>query len=170
MKCTNCGKNNAMYHYRFELNGETQEAHLCEDRARELQPEREFAARTQDMLGGLFPEGLFGGGLFDRRPARGLLDGFFGGDPFRGFFDGSFMSPFALLGMPRIEISIPEAGSRTAERPREAEQAGVDPELAKKRELNALREQMKAAAESEDYEKAAQLRDRLWALEKEQKE
>lgn len=167
MKCTNCGKNNAMYHYHFEMNGETQEAHLCEECANKLQPEREFASRTQEMFGDMFPGGLLGGSLFDRQPKRGLLDGFFGRDPFEGFFGGSLMSPFAMLGMPRIEITFPEAESRTAERTESRETGGVDPELARRRRLNALREQMRAAAQAEDYEKAAQLRDQLKALEKE---
>ena len=29
MKCTNCGKNNASYHYRYNINGTVTEAHLC---------------------------------------------------------------------------------------------------------------------------------------------
>lgn len=165
MKCTNCGKNNAMVHYCFELNGERQEAHLCPECAKKLQPEREFASRTQELFGDVFSDGFFGGGLFDRRPARGLLDGFFGRDPFEGFFGGSLFSPFAMLGMPKIEISFPEAGDRAPESAGTAQKAGVDPELARERERNALREQMKAAAEAEDYEKAAQLRDQLKKLE-----
>ena len=57
-----------------------------------------------------------------------------------------------------------------SERAGSGEASGVDPELARRRERNELREQMRAAAEAEDYEKAARLRDRLKALENGQKE
>lgn len=166
MKCTNCGKNNAMYHYRFEMNGEAQEAHLCADCAAKLRPEREFAVRTHELFGDMFSDSFFGGSLFDERPTRGLPGGFFGHGPLDGFPGGVFMSPFALLGMPRIEISFPQAPSGNAEQSVSAGRSGVDPELSKRREINALREQMRAAAEAEDYEQAAKLRDKLRDMEK----
>ena len=171
MKCTNCGKNNAVNHYRYEINGQVTEAHLCADCARELQPEREFAARSREMFGGMLDDGFFGRSLFDERPGRGLLGSFFGGDPFEDFF-GGFQSPFAMLGMPRIEITFPEAQtqSQAPEQGAPAEQGQQDPELAKKRRINELREQMRAAAEREDYESAAMLRDQLKKLEGEKSE
>ncbi len=171
MKCTNCGKNNAVYHYHFNLNGEEQEAHLCAECAGNLAPEREFAAKTREVFGDLFDGGLFGGDFFGRGSLGGnLLSGFFGEDPFESFFGSRTWSPFAMLGVPKIEISFPEAQrglspSGTAESGKETAQ--VDPELSKKRQLNALRAQMEAAAKNEEYEKAAQLRNRLRALEKE---
>lgn len=178
MKCTNCGKNNASCHVRFTINGETTEQHLCPECAAKLRPEREFAARAnglfeefagenRGLLDGFFggaprlaDDGFFGGGLFDRGP---FGDGLFGD----GFFGGSFLRP--LMGFfPAVMIPAVETGPRRqAEKP--AERAGdreVDPELSRQRELNALREQMRAAAESEDYEKAAELRDRLRKMEK----
>ena len=163
MKCTNCGKNNAVNHYRYEVNGKVTEAHLCADCARELQPEREFAAKSREMFGDMFSDGFFGGSLFDRRPMGGLLESFFGRDPFEGFFGGSF-SPFAMLGVPRIEISFPEV-ERPEGNGETGDNANVDQELSKRREINELRERMKSAAESEDYETAAKLRDELKKLE-----
>ncbi len=160
MKCTNCGKNNAVYHYHFNLNGETQEAHLCAECAGKLAPEREFAAKSREMFGDMFDgfdSDLFGGG--------NMLKSFFGGDPFGDLFGG--WSPFALLGAPRIEISFPETGrSRTRSADTEARTA-VDPELAKKRQVNELRAKLENAVKNEEYEQAAKLRDRLRALEKE---
>ena len=50
MKCTNCGKNNAVYHYCVQINGQTREAHLCPERAGKLQPEREFASESRSLL------------------------------------------------------------------------------------------------------------------------
>lgn len=166
MKCTNCGKNNAVYHYHFNLNGQEQEAHLCPACAGKLQPEREFAAKSREMFGDMFDDGFFGGFPDQRSFGGGLLNSFFGGDPFEGLFGGS-LSPFALLGAPRIEISFPETergetGTGKAEGGKRAE---VDPELAARRELNALRARMEEAVKNEEFEKAAQLRDRIRAME-----
>ena len=164
MKCTNCGNNNASYHYRTNLNGEVTEAHLCPECAAELQPEKEFAVRRQELFGDLFRDDFFGG--------KSLLDGFFNRDPLETFFGRSLFgrSPFAMLGAPMIEIRFPDAGKATPEperKPEGTEKPAIDPELSKKREMNALREQMRAAAEVEDYEKAAELRDQLRAMENE---
>jgi len=41
----------------------------------------------------------------------------------------------------------------------------IDTEMKKRRELNAMREQMRIAAENDDFEKAVELRDRLKELE-----
>ena len=43
--------------------------------------------------------------------------------------------------------------------------AEVDEEMKKRREINILREQMQQAVKSEDYEKAAVLRDKIRELE-----
>ncbi len=127
MKCTNCGNNNASYHYSFNLNGQRTEHHLCPECAARLQPDRAFAADARELMGDF-------GGFF---PTMGrLVPSFF---------------PVFVTGAP--------------ERTAEPERTSVDPELAAQREKNALREQMKAAAQAEDYEKAAQLRDQLKALE-----
>jgi protein arginine kinase activator len=41
-----------------------------------------------------------------------------------------------------------------------------DAELSRRRELNALREQLKIAVEAEEFEKAAELRDKIREFEK----
>ncbi len=156
MKCTNCGKNNASFHYEYNINGQRTEMHLCPECAAKLQPEREFANRTQSLFGDFFNDGFFGESL--------LNDSFFG----NGFFGNSmFLEPmvsfFPAMLMPvRVQrAAVPNAPQTGAET-----NAGVDPELSRQREVNALREQMKAAAEAEDYERAAKLRDELKKLEK----
>ncbi len=153
MKCTNCGKNNASFHYEYNINGQRTELHLCPECAAKLQPEREFANRTQSLFGDFFNDGFFGGSL--------LNDSIFGD----GFFgNGSFFEPmvsfFPAMLMPvRVQRVAPaQTGAETT--------VQADPELSRQREVNALREQMKAAAEAEDYERAAKLRDELKKLEK----
>ena len=41
----------------------------------------------------------------------------------------------------------------------------MDPEISRRRELNMLREEMRRAAENEEYEKAAEIRDRIRKME-----
>ena len=43
---------------------------------------------------------------------------------------------------------------------------GLDPELSKRREINALREELSTAVKEENFEKAIELRDKLRELEK----
>jgi protein arginine kinase activator len=146
MKCTNCGKNIATYHYRSSVNGQVTEQHLCQECAQRLRGEENVFSGFDSMFDNFF---------------SGFGD-FFGRSPFFGGFD-SFAMPTMV--MPRIQFVLQgaDASQKVAE-PETQEKA--DPELSKRRELNALREQMKAAAEAEDYEKAAQIRDKLRELEK----
>ena len=166
MKCTNCGKNNASYHYKYNINGNVTEAHLCPDCAAKLAPEKEFAARTNSMFRDFFNDSFFGDSFLD--------DGFFGNSMFGQSPMRSMFAPIMTFGipamlMPGMEIrythpgQVQETGSGEIGSDNNVK---VDPELSRKREINALRHQMKAAAKAEDYEKAAELRDKLRELEK----
>ena len=163
MKCTNCGKNNASYHYRYNINGTVTEAHLCPECAAKMAPNMQLASgggMLDSMMRNFFNDDFFGSGFF----GNSLL-----GD---GFFGRSMFSPMMTFGipamlMPGVEIRYPSQGQPQEAPAQEQNNSQVDPELSKRREINALREQMKAAAEAEDYEKAAQLRDQLHKLEQE---
>ena len=85
-------------------------------------------------------------------------------------------SPFGLPSAERF--ALPGAGENgpAAERPeasahpgveqeRDEEHGAADPEMSRRRRINALRHQMHAAADREDYETAARLRDELRQLE-----
>lgn len=149
MKCEKCNQNEASVYYRTSINGETSEQHLCADCAGELGLDKAFSWQSRDLF-----EEAFGG--------------FFGRDPFESFFGGSLLPSFArrtmapMLTLPRIEIRLaePETGTKA---PAETK---TDPELERRREINALREQMNTAVRAEDFEKAIELRDKLRELEK----
>ena len=146
MKCEKCNQNEASVYYRTSINGETNEQHLCAECAGELGLDRAFSWQSRDLF-----EEAFGG--------------FFGRDPFESFFGGSLLPGFArramapVLTLPRIEIRLPQP---KAETPAETE---ADPELQRRREVNALREQLNAAVKAEDFEKAIELRDKLREME-----
>lgn len=152
MKCDKCGNNEAVFFYSSDINGEKSRACLCADCAREA------GLTDADMGIGSFGE-LFGGMLGDFfAPERALLRSF-----------GSF-------GAPMRGIMAPSAVESAAERffgviaPREETESRVPADagedIRRRRELGALREQLNAAVQAEDYEKAIEFRDKLRSMEK----
>ena len=153
MICQMCGKGEASFHISSNINGCVTETHLCP----------ECAANSGYDLGQVCDLG--------------------------GVFDGIFPVPggiewFSHLSMPAIAVPVqrvdpayqfpaaPPAGvsesgycgdsvcgSNTAD----TYAAAIDDNMKKRRELNV---QMSAAIEQEDFEKAAELRDKIKELEK----
>lgn len=153
MKCEKCGKNEATFFYRSNINGKVTETHLC----------GECAAK----------EGYIDG--------FGNMDGIM--DDFMGDFAGMFapMPAFAgsLLGTGSIFDSafgggfgrmFPElcASAAAPEKPQKSEDGIVSAEekqqLNAQRQMNALREEMKQAVAAEKFERAAELRDQIKKL------
>ena len=148
MKCTKCGKNEVNFFYTSNINGNVTEHKLCTECAEEMGLMKNVFAESRQMMRGMF-DGFFG--------RRSLLDSFFGGfEPF-----GLGARDFLRLGE-RKDCGCGDGCSCTEEKEVKAE---VDPELAKRREINALRHRMKMAAEAEDFEKAAELRDKIRGME-----
>lgn len=154
MKCEKCGKNAASVHYRTNYNGKVTEKHLCAECAHEDGLDNEFFGK--DMFEDLFNDFFGGRSLF----GRSLFDGF-----------GLMPSMLRTLTLPRFDILFDgveteqktenKTEAKTEEKPVE-----VDPEISRKRELNALREQLKKAVGEENYEEAIVLRDKIRELEK----
>jgi protein arginine kinase activator len=160
MKCEKCDKE-ATFHYQSNINGEKTEAHLCEDCAKAEGLDNVFA-RPRAMMGSFFRE-PFGGMMdsFFREPFGMLTDSFFG----RGFF-----AP--VLGA-HAESTVAENRVAETEKATETEQVRSDnipedagDEIRRKRELLLLREQLWSAVKTEEFEKAAELRDKIRELEK----
>ena len=83
-----------------------------------------------------------------------------------GFFEDSFeriFSPFTLGA--RDFLGLGERKTEECSCTKCETKAEVDPEIAKRREINILRHQMKMAANAEDFEKAAEIRDKIRGLE-----
>ena len=149
MKCGKCGNNEATFHYKSMINGNVTELHLCPECA----AGEEFAGLF-DMRSG---EEIFGRSFM--YPFAHAMNAF--ANP------GSFLnSGFGAPTMPsvpyRTERTVPEAVPEASE---DKIPKGVDPELAKRRELHAMKFELKKAVEAEEYEKAAELRDRIRGLE-----
>lgn len=137
MKCEHCGRSDATFHYRSNVNGTVQQAHLCESCARELGYETEM---TMDF-----------GGFSD-------LFSMVSGD----FFAPRFLTPtrFTPAAQRTLQV-LPREEEHEKPLLNEEEQRA----FRRRREENALRVALDEALDAEDYEKAATLRDELRRLE-----
>jgi len=159
MKCEHCGKNEVTLIYRSNMNGTVTEKHLCSECAEALGVTAQLAKHRQRMMSG-----------FDSFFGRSLFDDFFSPMPslmsrMNRLLENPFDDIFA-------EMPALQTGEVRQEEPKKQEEL-VDQEtqsaFARTRELNALRVEMKQAAEEEEFERAAQLRDQIRRLEAEQK-
>ncbi len=161
MKCENCGKEEVNFHYTSNINGNITEKHLCAECAVRLGFDKKL---------GLSVNGGFGGELPDKSE-KSFEEAFaelFGFMPNRRMFRGYGMVIPTFI-IPSVSVLVPGGGSETAAGAKGEERAevkpAVDDEMKRRREINILRERMRAAAEAEEYEKAAELRDAIKKLE-----
>lgn len=142
MKCDRCGKNDATFYYKSNINGRVTETHLCQDCARQMGYAEPMASR----MGGWFDDDWFA------RPFS-LFEPLFGGLGSRMLTE--FPQPVNVLEQAQTADEKADDGLLPKE-----EAAG----LALERKRNALRTQLHNAVEEERYEDAAKLRDELKAL------
>ena len=167
MNCEKCKKNHATYHLTANENGVMREAHLCEECARQAGVNLKFNFSISDILGS----------LLDVKPASPA--------------SSSAASKAAQLRCPECGITYAEFKSKArlgcandyevfrTELIRLLEKihgstthAGKTPQTAdtqirKENELIRLKRDLESVVKSEDFEKAAQIRDRIRTLETE---
>lgn len=143
MRCEHCGRNEATFHYQSTVNGYTEEAHLCPECAARL------GYDTGNGIGDWLDEPF--GSVFS------LLPSMFGG--FGDFFGGAQLTPAARRTL-QLEPMPDQPVYETESLLSEAEGAALRRECAH----NALEVQLREAIETEDFERAAQLRDELKKL------
>lgn len=138
MRCDRCGKNEATFYYKSNINGKVTQVHLCPQCAEELGYTDSF--RSAGMTGGLF-------GDFFSRPF-GMLEPFFSGL-------GSACSPSSL----NRWMCWGRRGR--AHRPRRTPATccpGTSQDaLTRQRKRNALQTQLNLAVQEERFEEAAKL-------------
>ncbi len=147
MKCENCGKNEVAFVYQSNVNGHVTEKHLCAGCAAKLGYTQRFAAQSQ-RIDDLFNSSFFGGSLLNSFRTGAL-------SPMAGLFD-DFFADMPALGTPAGQ----EPKSDALVEPEEQSRFG------QQREKNALQRELQEAVECENYERAAELRDQIRALEK----
>jgi len=162
MKCEKCNEQEATFYYSSNINGEKTQRHLCADCAREEGFGGALDYRPMHMMNSMFDD---------------MFDGFFG-----DFFapSGRMLSAFDSFGsplraimaptLPRINIVVGDPESEKEHAPlSEAEQkipADAGEEVKSRREIAALKHQLREAVRAENFEKAIELRDKLKKLEK----
>lgn len=156
MKCEKCGKE-ANFHYQSNVNGEKTEYHLCSDCAQ---------AEGFGNVMNFSPRSMFDSFWSD--PFERSLTGGFFGSPF-GMMNrlmGSVMAP--VLTLPSISVVVGDPQTSTAAEGEKTDNIPEDAgeEIRAKRELASLKHQLKAAVKAEEFEKAAELRDKIKEIEK----
>ena len=161
MKCENCGKNEVTFVYQSNINGQVTEKHLCSECAEKLGYTQKIAAHSQRMMQNFFGNSIFGNSFFDDffSPVPSLM-GRMLEDPFDDFFTD----------MPAL--SAAPAQQEQANQKQADDLVGKEEQsrFAYMRQLNALKMEMKKAVHQENFERAAELRDQIHALEAEHKE
>lgn len=150
MKCQNCGQHEATFHYRANINGEMMEQHLCPECAANMEGSVFAQAGEQSMFQSM------AGSLFGE-------NGFFGEMP--GALMGDFWAAPAW-GMPRVadQSTVHAQQAPSVDRgPEIPVDAGED--VKKRRKINALHKEKENAIKTENFERAAELRDELYRLE-----
>ena len=147
MKCGKCGNNEATFHYKSMVNGEMTELCLCQECA----GAEEFAGLFNMKSG--FDE-IFGNSFM--RPFAQSMGAF--AEP-RSFFMPAFGFAPVVIAPYSAVPAVPKEGTE------EKIPTEVDPAIAKRRELHALKHAMKEAVRAEEFEKAAELRDKIRAFE-----
>ena len=156
MKCQHCGNHEANYHYRSSINGVAAEVHLCTICAQEagggVFTGSALTRSMEELFGGnALKRSLFGGNFFSRPLGAA--------DPFA---QSPFFTPITLAVGGPIQVNPsapPEPGESKV--PIQA-----DDTLKRRRALNQLRGEMETAIKNENFERAAELRDEIYRLEK----
>ena len=169
MKCQNCGKSEVNFHYSSNINGHSTETHLCSSCASMLGYDfgrifNENAFEARNTFGNFFP--VFGGQP-GYSPISVPVIGF--GAPMtlrvQPLIAGNTLTGNAFAGDPigGNRNNSEESGCGCGKPEANAQFCEVDNDMKARREL---RMQMYIAAKNEDYEKAAELRDKLKEMEK----
>lgn len=153
MKCENCGKNEVTFVYQSNVNGQVTEKHLCGDCAEKLGYTQRLAAHSRSLM-----QNFFGGGLLDDffTPFPSLL----------GHMNRMLESPFDDFFADMPALGAPAEARQEPQKPQETllEQEEQN-QISRTRQLNALRMEMQKAVREENFERAAELRDRIHGME-----
>ena len=162
MLCQNCGKYEATTHVKRIINGETAEAHLCSDCAHALGYTDVFGGFSHsfsDLLGSFFGEPSVSalssrtvrcekcGSTFNDIVNSGKLGC---ADCYATFYDKLLPSLQRIHGKTRHEGKAPKALNNL--------------EMTQENTIERLQNELREAVENQNFEKAAELRDKIKAI------
>lgn len=143
MKCEHCGKNEATFYYKSNINGHVTQSHLCQSCARQAGLLREVSRPSMS----LWDDDFF------TRPFRML-------EPLLGGFGSRLLTEFPE------PVDVTQQARQTAQQPTDdgLVQGQEREKFSRQRQRNALQSQLRRAVETENFEEAARLRDQLRSL------
>lgn len=165
MLCKKCGKNEATFYYKQNVNGKVTETALCADCASKLHVPGTIANEMSDFFNFNPFAGLFG----EARPTRCIAD-----DRKRCPLCGSTFADLVHTGKigcaKCYEAFAQELAPTVYQLHGKVEHTGRAPAAFaakndKKNKLKALKSELKAAIDSQNFEQAAKLRDEINGLE-----
>ncbi len=159
MKCENCGKNEVTFVYQSNINGKITEKHLCSECAEKLGYSQRIAAHSQRMMQNLFGNSFFDDFFSPMPSLMGRMTRMLE-DPFDDFF----------ADMPALGAAPAQQDAQNQQKQADLVDQKEQSRFARMRQMNALRMEMKKAVHQENFERAAELRDQLRALEAEHQE
>lgn len=165
MLCERCGKNPATTHYQQNINGEVTEYHLCSECAKQVMDPallNPFSQPFENLFASIFGEGLQSytrslpeslrckgcGASFDDIASTGKVG--------CGLCYDTFFKQF--------EPTLQRIHSNTRHVGKIPRSAGA--KFSVQNKINRLKEELKAAVDDQNFEKAAELRDKIHDLEK----
>jgi len=169
MKCQKCGRNEVNFHYASNVNGNVTEKHLCSSCAEESGYDMGRMFNQTAGFGGLFGEVLpISSGISGFMPLAlpaietDTIIPFMIEDSRLPFVQANAMFPFTLQRRPGFIEQDDSCSCGCGQNRTKEEDVEVDKEMSMRRELN---KQMRIAVENEEFEKAAELRDKIKELE-----
>lgn len=167
MKCENCGKNDVSFLYRININGKVDEKHICRECAKKL------GYLTMSRVGGGHDFDVTSSIMDGMRRSSGLMGRDFGMemvDPMSMFLStfGSGIYNYLMQngignglfsGIGRAEPDL--NGKQDVEQA----DANTDDSFVKMRTINKLKAELKRAVQDEDFEHAAELKEKIKSLE-----
>ncbi|HXX94044.1 MAG TPA: UvrB/UvrC motif-containing protein [Planctomycetota bacterium] len=163
MTCEKCKKNHATYHLTAKENGQMREAHLCEECAKQAGVTVKFNFSIPEVLGSLLdvkPPTTSGSKANQLRcPECGITYAEFKTKARLGCANDYEVFRTELV---RLLEKIHGATSHAGKTPQTA-----DSQVRKENELIRLKRDLESVVKSEDFEKAAMIRDRIRSLEHE---
>ena len=154
MKCEKCNEREANFYYSVNINGKKTERHLCTQCAKE-------EGLMESLRVPAFDD------IFDMEllPSFGSIGKAMRRIMSPGFGLGSFAFPELSFALPGFDYAPETASPERAEDSESKIPSDAGADIRRRREIEALRSQMKSAVEAEDFEKAIELRDKLKGLE-----
>lgn len=159
MLCESCRRQEAVFHYTRSINGEISERHLCQACAARLQYPSLLEEENAPMLGALLSQLVGGWIVIPTVIAPGSTEGTTGEAP-KNRLRGD-----AAENRLRGEAADPKQDADCTETAGWTISESMASKLRIRREIQLLYRQLKKAADTQDYERAAGLRDRIKDLE-----